>query len=192
MLTFIFWILFLLWIMASVVLVMVVLVQSGKGGGLSGLVGAGSSLGDHLGATGAEKTLNRWTSYCAVGFLVLNIALVFMAPKVFKESLIDKVQTVEEAPLGEEGAMDATPLPESGDMTNSTEEAAPAASETAEAPVSESVQESLPTESEMLQEEAAQSPAPTEEAVQPGEGEAPAENPTPEENAPVPQATPAS
>lgn len=82
----IFWLIFILWLVSSAVLVLVVLIQSGKGGGLSGLVGAGTSLGDSLGATGAEKTLNRWTTYCAIGFLVLNIALVFMAPKALRNS----------------------------------------------------------------------------------------------------------
>ncbi|HPS03651.1 MAG TPA: preprotein translocase subunit SecG, partial [Candidatus Sumerlaeota bacterium] len=68
-----FWVLFIAYIFSAAVLVLVVLVQSGKGGGLSGLVSAGSTLGDTLGATGAEKTLNRWTTYCAVGFIVFNI-----------------------------------------------------------------------------------------------------------------------
>lgn len=84
----IFWIIFIAWILCSAVLILVVLVQSGKGGGLSGLVGAGSALGDHLGATGAEKTLNRWTTYFAVGFLVLNIAMVLIGPKAFSGSLL--------------------------------------------------------------------------------------------------------
>lgn len=79
-----FYIGFILWVLASIILILVVLVQSGKGGGLSGLVGAGSALGDHLGATGAEKTLNRWTSYCAVGFLVLTIFLVLAGGTIFR------------------------------------------------------------------------------------------------------------
>jgi len=86
MLQILFVLIYLAWLAASGILILVVLVQSGKGGGLSGLVGAGSTLGDHLGATGAEKTLNRWTSYCAVGFLILNLSLVLLAPKIFKDS----------------------------------------------------------------------------------------------------------
>jgi protein translocase SecG subunit len=86
MLQILFVLMYLAWLLSSGILILVVLVQSGKGGGLSGLVGAGSTLGDHLGATGAEKTLNRWTSYCAVGFLILNLSLVLLAPKIFKDS----------------------------------------------------------------------------------------------------------
>lgn len=88
---FLFWVLFLVWIAASGVLVLVVLIQSGKGGGLSGLVGAGTSLGDSLGATGAEKTLNRWTSYCAIAFVVVTILLVGLSQKVFRGSILDDV-----------------------------------------------------------------------------------------------------
>jgi len=86
MLQILFVLMYLAWLLSSGILILVVLVQSGKGGGLSGLVGAGSTLGDHLGATGAEKTLNRWTSYCAVGFLILNLSLVLLAPKIFRDS----------------------------------------------------------------------------------------------------------
>lgn len=88
-----FAVLFLIYLFVSAVLVLVVLIQSGKGGGLSGLIGSGSSLGDTLGATGAEKTLNRWTSYCAIAFLVVNIMLVFLGPKVFKTSILDEINT---------------------------------------------------------------------------------------------------
>jgi preprotein translocase subunit SecG len=91
MLTFLFIILFIAWLTASVVLILVVLVQSGKGGGLSGLVGASTTLGDQLGATGAEKTLNRWTTYCAVGFLVLNILLVLLGNAVYRQDVLEDV-----------------------------------------------------------------------------------------------------
>ncbi|HUT26395.1 MAG TPA: preprotein translocase subunit SecG [Sumerlaeia bacterium] len=84
-----------LWLSACAVLVLVILVQSGKGGGLSGLVGAGTTLGDQLGATGAEKTLNRWTSYCAIGFLVLGILLVLMSNAVYQRGPLDDVPELE-------------------------------------------------------------------------------------------------
>ncbi|MBN1867728.1 preprotein translocase subunit SecG [Candidatus Sumerlaeota bacterium] len=91
--TFLFWLLFLAYLGASLVLILVVLLQSGKGGGLSGLMGAGSALGDHLGATGAEKALNRYTTYCAIGFLVINIFLVLLGNHVMNRSLVDKAVT---------------------------------------------------------------------------------------------------
>ncbi|NQU44196.1 preprotein translocase subunit SecG [bacterium] len=121
MLPFIFWLVFFLWLLSSAVLVLVVLVQSGKGGGLSGLVGAGSTLGDHLGATGAEKTLNRWTTVAAVVFLIFTIFLVFTAPKISHRTLVEEVggTLAVEQPAPEEAAPvlpgmmpEATPAPE--------------------------------------------------------------------------------
>lgn len=109
-LTIFFWLGFVLYILASFVLILVVLVQSGKGGGLSGLVGAGSAIGDHLGATGAEKTLTRWTTYCAIGFLILNILLVLMGGKIFvSESITDKLPVSEQAPAAAPGATTQPP-----------------------------------------------------------------------------------
>lgn len=99
---FIFWLLFFLYLASSGVLILVVLIQSGKGGGLSGLVGAGTTLGDTLGASGVEKTLNRWTTYCAAGFLVINILLVIMGPHIYQQSILDKVplEATTGAPVG--------------------------------------------------------------------------------------------
>ncbi|MFP4381180.1 MAG: preprotein translocase subunit SecG [Candidatus Sumerlaeia bacterium] len=126
MITVLFWLFFLLWILCSGILILVVLVQSGKGGGLSGLVGAGSPLGDHLGATGAEKTLNRWTTYFAVGFLVLNIVLVLLGPKAFEGSILDKIGTEEvqgetESGMGADTEVPAEDPSAAGDLLGETD-----------------------------------------------------------------------
>ena len=118
---------FLVYLASSAFLVLVVLVQSGKGGGLSGLVGAGSSLGDTLGATGAEKTLNRWTTYAALGFLCLNILLVAIGGKVYTGNSLGK--------YAETATVDSTPgdEPEAPGMGMEVPEA-PEAPEGTEAP----------------------------------------------------------
>ncbi len=67
--------LLLLYTFSCIVLIFVILIQSGKGGGLSGLGASGGGISDALGATGAEKALNKLTTYCAVGFVVLAILL---------------------------------------------------------------------------------------------------------------------
>jgi preprotein translocase subunit SecG len=86
-----FWILLLIYVGVCVFLILVVLLQSGKGGGISSLMG-GSSLGDQLGATGAEKTLNKWTTICAVSFGVLAITLTLIgAHKSKPASIIDDI-----------------------------------------------------------------------------------------------------
>lgn len=132
MLSFLFWLLFFIWVIASAVLVLVVLVQSGKGGGLSGLVGAGSSLGDSLGATGAERTLNRWTTYCAIAFMGITILLGVIGPHIYG-TLLDEARSssalVNETTPAEGAAADATATP-AADAT-----ATPAAG-AAEAPAS--------------------------------------------------------
>lgn len=115
------WLIFLIYLLASAFLVLVVLLQSGKGGGLSGLVGAGSSLGDTLGATGAEKTLNRWTTYAAVGFLCLNILLVAVGGQAFNQDELEKIAgdttAIEQPELpvdeAETPPAEATPEPDS-------------------------------------------------------------------------------
>jgi preprotein translocase subunit SecG len=93
MASYLFGFLFICWMIASAFLVLVVLVQSGKGGGLSGLIGAGSSIGDSLGATGAEKTLNKWTTYSAIVFMLFTIFLGMLGPHVFSGTLVDEAKS---------------------------------------------------------------------------------------------------
>lgn len=122
---------FLVYLLASAFLVLVVLVQSGKGGGLSGLVGAGSGLGDTLGATGAEKTLNRWTTYAAVGFICLNILLVAVGGKAFSDNDVDRI--LEETPTSQNLPVDQPGAGAGGEETAAT----PAPGEASVSPVSE-------------------------------------------------------
>jgi preprotein translocase subunit SecG len=87
--------LLLLWIMVIVLtvaclfLIFVVLIQSGKGGGLGGAFGGGGAMADSLGASGAEKTLGRWTVYAAIAFGVLSLSITFMASRQTQSSLFD-------------------------------------------------------------------------------------------------------
>lgn len=72
------WIILLLlvYLAVCVLLMGVILIQSGKGGGLSSLgQSAGGGITDALGATSLEKTLNKVTTGIAVGFMVLAIVL---------------------------------------------------------------------------------------------------------------------
>lgn len=69
------WPLLALYFFICFLLMGVILIQSGKGGGLSSLGSAAGGISDALGATGAEKTLNKITTGIAVGFMVLAIFL---------------------------------------------------------------------------------------------------------------------
>jgi protein translocase SecG subunit len=85
MLTLILAIMVVLYVFSALFLIVVILGQEGKGGGLSGLVGA-SALGDTLGASGAENTLRRWTRNCAIMFIVLSMGLTIVGAHVFSGS----------------------------------------------------------------------------------------------------------
>lgn len=96
-------------IAVCLLIIFVILLQSGEGGGLSGLVGGSSPLTDTFGATGAEKTLKKWTVYLAIGFLILTLALTYLGAKQTKKTDILEELTREEAPLAT--PIGQTPVP---------------------------------------------------------------------------------
>lgn len=100
-----FWfpILLLLYAATCLFLIMVILLQSGKEGGLSSLGSASQGLSDALGASSAERTLNRMTTYSAVGFMVLAILLSFIGARV--------IRTDEAVPEGPPAAIEAPAEP---------------------------------------------------------------------------------
>ena len=100
---------------ACVFLILVILLQSGKGGGLSGMLGGGNPLTDTLGATGAEKTLNRWTTACAVIFFLLSLFLTFLGGRIYRRNILsDKLKAaaspVQVPPQTTPGTKPVTPL----------------------------------------------------------------------------------
>ena len=72
----------IVYVICCLFLIIVILGQEGKGGGLSGLMGA-SALGDTFGATAAESTLRRWTRNTAIAFVVLSLLLTIVGSRVF-------------------------------------------------------------------------------------------------------------
>jgi preprotein translocase subunit SecG len=66
----------LLQIVISVVLVLLVLMHSGKDSGLSGAFGVGSGTGPLGGGSMVERNLNRWTIGFAVVFFANTIILL--------------------------------------------------------------------------------------------------------------------
>ena len=63
----------------SVILVLLVLMHSGKDSGLSGAFGVGSGTGPLGGGSLVERNLNRWTVFFAVIFF-LNAFLLLKRP----------------------------------------------------------------------------------------------------------------
>lgn len=71
--------LLIIYTLACCVLIFIILIQSGdKGGGLSSLGSSSQGLSDALGATGAEKTLNKITTAAATIFIILAVILSYM------------------------------------------------------------------------------------------------------------------
>ena len=69
----------ILHIIISIILIAVVLLQSGKQAGLSGSIAGGSEtfFGKNKGRT-IDAILEKWTSVVAISFLVTSIALFFL------------------------------------------------------------------------------------------------------------------
>ena len=70
----IYGILIVLHILVSILLVVVVLLQSGRGGGLAGSMGGGVSTA-MFGGQGADKLMTRLTTGLAAAFMVLAILI---------------------------------------------------------------------------------------------------------------------
>jgi len=63
----------------SVIVVLLVLMHSGKDSGLSGAFGVGSGTGPLGGGSMVERNLNRWTIFFAILFL-LNAVILLKRP----------------------------------------------------------------------------------------------------------------
>jgi len=63
-------------IIISVVLILLILLHSGKDAGLSGAFGVGSGAGPFGGGSLVERNLDRWTVAFAIMFVVNVIALL--------------------------------------------------------------------------------------------------------------------
>lgn len=72
---------------ACLFLILVILLQSGKGSGLSGLMGGSSgAIGETLGTSAAMKTLSRATAGVATVFILTTISLTFVSGQMKKQS----------------------------------------------------------------------------------------------------------
>jgi len=78
----IFVVFLLVYILTCLALIGFILTQEGKGGGLSGVMGA--SMGETFGFGGATTTIRKFTSVAATIFLVLTIALTFLGERVVR------------------------------------------------------------------------------------------------------------
>jgi preprotein translocase subunit SecG len=63
-------------VIIAVVLILLILMHSGKDSGLSGAFGAGSGAGPFGGGSLVERNLNRWTIFFAIIFVANVIILL--------------------------------------------------------------------------------------------------------------------
>ena len=86
-------ILMVLFIMVCFGLILVILLQSSKGGGLAGAFGGGGGAGAVFGGRGAGNFLTKMTSWLAVGFLGIALLLSFLSRgSVESRSLVGREQ----------------------------------------------------------------------------------------------------
>ncbi len=94
-------------IVACLVLIGVILLQSGRGGGLSEMAGGqGAQQSQKLFGTQTNALLMKFTSYCAIAFLITSISLVLMTSRRSK-SLMEgaRIQPIfdTQVPAGTDG-----------------------------------------------------------------------------------------
>jgi preprotein translocase subunit SecG len=120
----------------SLALIMIVLLQTGKGADMGAAFGGGSSQ-TLFGATGASTFLSKMTTAAAVVFMLTSLTLAYMASNRMPDKILSKEppavsQPAEEAapPANEENKDAAAPAPQAADQDKQpaaeTQEAAPA------------------------------------------------------------------
>jgi preprotein translocase subunit SecG len=88
-----------LYVIVSVALTIVILLQSSKGGGLAGAFGGGGSVGTVFGGRGAATFLSKTTTVLATLFLLLSLVLALMtrnAPSA--RGLVEKARQEQTSP----------------------------------------------------------------------------------------------
>jgi len=93
--TFVFWTVMVLFILVCLLMIMLVLIQKGRGGGLSGAFGGGGANTAFGSKTGDVLT---WTTSVLFGvFLLLAVALNLMAN--YRQKMLDTLQTKNPPPM---------------------------------------------------------------------------------------------
>lgn len=118
--------LYTLYYINSAFLILVVLLQSGRGGGL-GEFGGGGGASTTFGSRGASTILQQLTVYSAIGFMTLSITLAIISSRerdvgrgqiVAEEQMAPSIQDTQDVPgmLSEEPEGTPAPEPEALDL----------------------------------------------------------------------------
>lgn len=117
----------ILYVLVCLFLIVVVLLQSGKGGGLGGAIGGGTSQ-QVFGGAGAGNILTRMTAICAALFMALAIVLEFMSSsgdraldRAIEASRASGAQSVTGGATVDEGEAQGASTPTPGPTSEPTE-----------------------------------------------------------------------
>src|SRR5438093_10841839 len=157
------WLLTSFFVLNCLVLIIVVLLQSGKAADLAGAFGgAGSQTA--FGPRGAANVLSKATTWCAVMFMVCAFAMVLRTDKAVGagSSVLEKVS--QPAPKPAPVTIPATPAPAPGTSPSTTPATMPANSQPASAPTKPATAPatSQPSTKPASQPPAASQPAPAQ------------------------------
>ena len=108
-------------VVASLVLILVVLLQSGKAGDLAATFGSTGSQ-TAFGARGAATVLTRATTVCAVIFMVTSLTLAIMFTKDSGGTVLEGMSLPEEAPVESPIDLSTAPAEQPVDGQPSSEE----------------------------------------------------------------------
>lgn len=177
------WILVPVYLIASIGLILVVLLQKGKGVGFAGAFGVGPGSETLFGPRSARTLPQKLTYIGAALFMILALVLSMLSGKIGKGAAPDLV--VKEA-VTDSAALDQ--LFNEGEATPAaaTTVVTPAPAESTPAPVAPAADAPAPTETPAAPAPAAETPAPAPAAP------APAPAPAPAAETPAPAETPAA
>ena len=112
-------------VIVCVALIMIVLLQTGKGGDMGAAFGGGSSQ-SLFGSTGASTFLSKATTVAAVVFMITSLALAYMSSNRTGKSIMTTTPTPVSAPATSETKPDAAPnTPQTAAPSQSQPESAP-------------------------------------------------------------------
>jgi len=90
-------------VLVSFGLIVSVLLQSSKGGGLAGTFGGSGITGGVFGGRGAAPFLAKATTVCAILFMLTSLSLNYVSPGEESESVLER--TLMESDIGSEPAV---------------------------------------------------------------------------------------
>ncbi|MBI4820434.1 MAG: preprotein translocase subunit SecG [Deltaproteobacteria bacterium] len=103
--------LYVIHVLTCLAMLPIILLQSGRGGGVSGAFGGGGSAGSVFGSRGASSFLTRMTTGAAIVFMCTSLGLAYLSSGKSR-SVVGDMPPIEETtpePAKTEGAAPAVP-----------------------------------------------------------------------------------